>query len=88
MIPFLNEGNGFNIFILFDKKVCRLVKEFGRVCARRRRKLRVNVGKSKVMQCLRFRNAGLLVARLGNEQLDKVVCFKYLGFCAAAIGGI
>ena len=68
------------------KKVCRLVKEFGRVCARR--KLRVNVGKSKVMQCLRFRNAGLLVARLGNEQLDKVVCFKHLGSCAAAIGGI
>ena len=30
-----------------EEKLCRLVSEFGRVCLRR--KLRVNVGKSKVM---------------------------------------
>ena len=30
-----------------DEKLCRLVSEFGRVCERI--KLRVNVGKSKVM---------------------------------------
>ena len=32
-----------------EDKLCRLVSEFGRVCERR--KLRVNVGKSKVMRC-------------------------------------
>ena len=32
-----------------EEKLCRLVREFGRVCERR--KLRVNVGKSKVMRC-------------------------------------
>ena len=32
-----------------EEKLCRLVCEFGRVCERR--KLRVNVGKSKVMRC-------------------------------------
>ena len=35
-----------------EKKLCRLVSEFGRVC--KRRKLRVNVGKSKVMRCSRY----------------------------------
>ena len=34
-----------------EDKLCRLVSEFGRVCERR--KLRVNVGKSKVMRCSR-----------------------------------
>ena len=32
-----------------EDKLCRLVTEFGTVCERR--KLRVNVGKSKVMRC-------------------------------------
>ena len=32
-----------------SEKLCRLVSEFGRVCERR--KLRVNIGKSKVMSC-------------------------------------
>ena len=32
-----------------EEKLCRLVSEFGRVCERR--KLRVNLGKSKVMNC-------------------------------------
>ena len=34
-----------------EEKLCKLVSEFGRVCDRR--KLRVNVGKSKVMSCSR-----------------------------------
>ena len=37
-----------------EKKLGRLVSEFGRVCERR--KLRVNVGKSKVMRCSRYGN--------------------------------
>ena len=32
-----------------EEKLCRLVSEFGRVCERI--KLRMNLGKSKVMRC-------------------------------------
>ena len=35
-----------------EEKLCRLASEFGRVCERK--KLRVNVGKSKVMRCSRY----------------------------------
>ena len=35
-----------------EERLCRVVSEFGRVCERR--KLRVNVGKSKVMRCSRY----------------------------------
>ena len=35
-----------------EVKLCKLVSEFGRVF--KRRKLRVNVGKSKVMKCSRY----------------------------------
>ena len=34
------------------EKLCRLLSEFGRVCDRR--KLRANVGNSKVMRCSRY----------------------------------
>ena len=37
-----------------EEKLCRLVSECGRVCERR--KLRVNIGKSKVMRCSRYGN--------------------------------
>ena len=37
-----------------SEKLCRLVSEFGTVGERR--KLRVNVGKSKVMRCSRYDN--------------------------------
>ena len=39
-----------------EERLCRPVGEFGRVC--KRRKLRVNVGKSKVMRCSRYNNGG------------------------------
>ena len=39
-----------------EEKLYRLVSEFGRVC--KRRKLRVNVGKSKVMRCSWYGNEG------------------------------
>ena len=38
-----------------EEKLCRLVSEFGKEC---KRKSRVNVGKSKVMRCLRYGNEG------------------------------
>ena len=37
-----------------DEKLCRLMSEFGRVCERK--KLRVNVGESKVTRCSRYGN--------------------------------
>ena len=49
-----------------DEKLCRLVSEFGR--AYERRKLRVNVGKSKVMRCSRYGNGGRMHVMLNDEQ--------------------
>ena len=60
-----------------EDKLCRLVSEFGRVCERR--KLRVNVGKSKVMRCSRYGNWDRMHVMLNGEPLEEVDCFKYLG---------
>ena len=61
------------------------MSEFGRVCERR--KLRVNVGKSKVMRCSRYGNGDRMPAILNGEPLEEVDCFKYLGSQVAADGG-
>ena len=50
-----------------EEKLCRLVSEFGRACERR--KLRVNVGKNKVMRCSRYGNGGLMHVILNDKQL-------------------
>ena len=50
--------------------------EFGRVCERR--KLRVNVGKRKVMRCSRYGNGDRMHVILNGEPLEEVDCFKYL----------
>ena len=68
-----------------DKKLYRLVSEFGRVCERR--KLRVNVGKSKVMRCSMYGNGGRMHVILNAVPLEEVDCFKYLGSQVAADGG-
>ena len=52
-----------------EEKLCRLVSEFGRVCLRI--KLRVNVGKSKVMRCSRNGNGDRMHARLNGKPLIK-----------------
>ena len=39
-----------------EEKFCRSVSEFGRVC--KQTKLRVNVGKSKVLRCSRYGDGG------------------------------
>ena len=49
-----------------------LVSEFSRVCERR--KLRVNVGKSKVMRCSRYGNGGRMHVILNWEPLEEVDC--------------
>ena len=68
-----------------EEKLCRLVSEFGRVSGGR--KLRVNVGKSKVTRCSRYGIGGRLHERLNGESLDEVDCFKYLWSQVAADGG-
>ena len=68
-----------------EEKLCRLVSEFGRVCGRR--KLRVNVGKSKVMRFSRYGNGGRMHVILNREPLEEVDCFKYLGSQVSADGG-
>ena len=68
-----------------EEKLCRLVNEFGRVCERR--KLRVNVGKNKVMRCSRYDNGGRMHVILNGELLEEVDCFKYLESEVAGNGG-
>ena len=51
--------------------------EFGRVWERR--KLRVNVGKSKVMRCSRYGNGGRTHAILNGEPLEEVDCSSTSG---------
>ena len=52
------------------------MSEFGRVCERR--KLRGNVGKSKVMRCSRYGNGSRTHVILNDEPLEEMDCFKYL----------
>ena len=69
------------------EKLCRLVSEFGRVC--QRRKLRVNIGKSKVMRYSRYGNGDrmhVMHVILNGEPLEEVDCFKYPGSQVAADG--
>ena len=53
-----------------EEKLCRLLSEFGSVCERR--KLRVNVGKSKVMRCSRYGNGDQMHVILNGEPLEDV----------------
>ena len=63
-----------------------MVSEFSRVCERR--KLRVNVGKSKVMRCSRYGNGDRMHVILNGEPLEEVDCFKYLESQVAADGDV
>ena len=68
-----------------EEKLCRLVSELDRIC--KRRKLRMNVGKSKVMRCSRYGNGYRMHVILNGEPLEEADCFKYLGSQVAADGG-
>ena len=67
-----------------EEKLCRLVSEFGSVCERR--KLRVNVDKSKVMRCSRYGNGDRMHVIVNGEPLEEVDCYKYFGSQVAADG--
>ena len=61
------------------------MNEFGTECERR--KLRVNVGKRKVMMCSRYGNRGRMHVILNDEPLEEVEPFRYLESQVAADGG-
>ena len=61
-----------------EEKLCQLVEEFGRACGRR--KLRVNVGKSKVMRCTRGEDGARMNVILNGEVLEEVDEFKFWGW--------
>ena len=54
-----------------EEMLCRLVSEFGRVCERR--KLRVNVGKSKVIRCSRYGNGGQCICDTERRTVKWIV---------------
>ncbi|WP_435326736.1 reverse transcriptase domain-containing protein, partial [Klebsiella pneumoniae] len=69
-----------------EETLRQLVEEFGRVCVRR--KLMVNVNKSKVMRCSRFVYGRRMNTVLNGELLEDVDYFKYLGSHDAVDGRI
>ena len=60
-----------------EEKLCRLVSEFGSVCERR--KMRVNVGKSKVMRCSRYDKGDRMQVILNGERLRKWIVLSTWG---------
>ena len=51
--------------------------QFNTVC--KKRKLKVNAGKSKVIVCVKTQRRGCLNLCLNGETLEEVDSFKYLG---------
>ncbi len=69
-----------------EEDLKRLVEEFGSVCAGR--KLRVNVGKSKVVRYAMEGGGDRLDVRLDGEMLEEVENFKYFGSHVAVCGRV
>ena len=61
------------LFADSEEKLCRLASKFGRVY--KKLKLKVNVGKSKVMRCSRYGNGGRMHVIRNGEPLEEVDCF-------------
>ena len=60
-----------------EEKLCRVESEFVTVCERR--KLRVNVGKRKVMICSRYENGGPMRLMLNGKPLEEEDSFSTWG---------
>ena len=63
-----------------------LVREFGRVC--KRRKLRVNVDKSEVMSVGESDDPAILNIMLNGGRMEVVNSFKFLGSCFSSEGEV
>ena len=74
--------------LLGDSKenIHRLLNELDKVCERR--KLKVNVSKSKVMVCGKSQRGEQLNLSLKGEILEEVDPFKYLGAIVGKNGGV
>ena len=59
-----------------------MVSKFGRVCERR--KLRVNVGKSKVMTCSRYGNGGRMHVILNGQPVRISELFEVHGVASGS----
>ena len=60
-----------------EKKLQRLVNVFGRVC--KKRKLTVNVEKSKVMKASKNGDQNKLKINLSGKRMEEVNVYRYLG---------
>ena len=60
------------------------MKEFGSVC--KRRKLSINVGKSKVMRIGKNREEYEMNIRLNNSRMEEVESYRYLGVDVSSDG--
>ena len=60
-----------------EEKLCRLVSEFGRACERR--KLRENVGKSKVMRRYWYGNGDRMHVILNGQPLEEWIILSTWG---------
>ncbi len=69
-----------------EGRLRQMVEEFGSVC--KRRKLKVNESKSKVMKCARLADGRRMNVTLNGEVLEEVGCFKYLRSHVAVDGGM
>ena len=58
----------------------------GRIC--RRRKLKVNVAKSKVMRSARDGVVGVMNIMMDGQVLEEIKVFKYLGSLVTAVAGL
>ena len=67
-----------------EEKLDELVKEFGNVC--NRRKLTVNVGKSKVMRIGKNREENELNVKLNDRRMEEVESYRYLGVDVSSDG--
>ena len=68
-----------------EDKLQKLVEEFGRLCERK--KLTINMNKSKVMRCSHQIRERRLDVSLTWKMLEKVKHFKYLGLQIGRGGG-
>ena len=69
-----------------ERTLQQLVTEFDRVC--KRRKLKINVDKSKVLRCSREDPVPRIQIQIGGEQLEQVDGFKYLGSMVTENGNV
>ena len=81
----LKQPNGQRL-VAADNNQLQIVTSKTMVMGYSYRKLRVNVGKSKVMRCSRYGNGDRMHVILNGEPLEEVDCFKYLGSQVAADG--